>query len=618
MNRAENTAATARTHELEDRLLELYPARWANLLVLLEQREKRPIESGWNAAAMGRWEANGDPGPRLAEVVAHLEQGGNLGLAAPPGFVVLDADNARSAAWLSEAMPDAPRQRTAKGAHFVARLPAGVTLSQTVKLALGDGVSCDLRTAGRGQIACEPSIHPTGFLYTWEIELPLDPEMVPMLPAGLVERITGRHEQPSSGDGTGWGEGHRNDRLFARGCELRRAGLGETEIRGALLSLNRERCRPPLPDTEVARTAASAAGEPNAEGEETTAEAPRYRLVRLSAVEPCVDSQYLIKGLLDRDSKSVMYGPSGCSKTFVALELSIAIAAAIPWRGLRTRRGRVGYIAAEGAQGIANRLVAIKKTMALGNLDVVEFYLISSVVKLVEDDSDVPSFIASVRAQVPAGGLDLVVIDTLSRSIAGRNENSSEDMTAAVEAADRLRDELGCAVLIVHHSGKNEAAGARGHSSLRASLETELEVKPMGDIFSVTCTKQREHEQGQAFFHRLEPVEIGVDADGEPVTTCIIRPLDSPENVGIPRLNRNEQRTHRAILKILDGSAGTTLDGPDAVLRADLIQCVEQSEGVSRKLRRGVVQKGLEGLKRKGIVETNGDRVYLLREGNPS
>ena len=42
-----------------------------------------------------------------------------------------------------------------------------------------------------------------------------------------------------------------------------------------------------------------------------------------------------------------------------------------------------------------------------------------------------------------------------------------------------IRTAAGCCVLIVHHSGKNIEAGARGNSALKGAMDTEVEL--LGD-----------------------------------------------------------------------------------------------------------------------------------------
>ncbi|WP_185803976.1 AAA family ATPase [Pontivivens nitratireducens] len=85
------------------------------------------------------------------------------------------------------------------------------------------------------------------------------------------------------------------------------------------------------------------------------------RLVSLSAIEAVLTSNYMVKGWLDRNCLSMLYGPSNAGKTFVALDIAMHIAAGQPWRGLRVNGGPVLYIAAEGGAGIRNRLAAIKR-----------------------------------------------------------------------------------------------------------------------------------------------------------------------------------------------------------------------------------------------------------------
>lgn len=337
-----------------------------------------------------------------------------------------------------------------------------------------------------------------------------------------------------------------------------------------------------------------------------------FRLIPFADIDAQLEDDYLVKGILGRGAFAGLIGAPGGSKTFVSLELSLAVGSGTPWRGLRTRRGRVVYIAAEGASGLRNRVTAARRRLALGDPRSVEFYLIPDVVRLVDGSDDVERLVETIRVAIPAGVVDLFVLDTLSRAIAGRDENSAADMTEAIARADRLRSEFGAAVLLVHHSGKDETRGARGHSSLRAALDTELEVRKLGDSFALTLTKAREHESGRVFHHRLEPVEIGVDPDGDPITSCIVRPIGEGESPQSVDLNVNEQRTHEAIRALLNGSAGTSFEAPEAVLTKDLHQWVEQNCKVPRDLRRGVVRKGLDGLKKKGLVATEGKRVFLL------
>jgi hypothetical protein len=93
-----------------------------------------------------------------------------------------------------------------------------------------------------------------------------------------------------------------------------------------------------------------------------------------------------------------------------------------------------------------------------------------------------------------------------------------------VAACARLREAAGGThVLVVHHCGKDTARGARGHSSLRAATDVELEVTKNGEDGTgcVTVTKSRDEPGASRFGFKLEAVDLGTNAKGRTVTTCV-------------------------------------------------------------------------------------------------
>jgi AAA domain len=104
-----------------------------------------------------------------------------------------------------------------------------------------------------------------------------------------------------------------------------------------------------------------------------------------------------------------------------------------------------------------------------------------------------------------------IVIDTLARSMAGGDENSSKDMGLAIGAMDALRRATGATVLTLHHV--NRAQGEiRGHSSLRGALDTELKTSiKIGVMVTVECSKQKDAEEFKPF--TMLSYEVGL-ADG--------------------------------------------------------------------------------------------------------
>src|SRR5262249_38058260 len=131
-----------------------------------EHPGKTPIASEWNKLATERWSSAGNRLEHLTRGARQLTDGAKIGRVLPPGVAALDADTHEAAAWLSTALPDAPVQMTARGAHFLVRVPEVVSARVGVELA--PGVKVDVRVAGKSQIVCEPSTHSTGAAYVWK------------------------------------------------------------------------------------------------------------------------------------------------------------------------------------------------------------------------------------------------------------------------------------------------------------------------------------------------------------------------------------------------------------------------------------------------------------------
>jgi hypothetical protein len=120
-----------------------------------------------------------------------------------------------------------------------------------------------------------------------------------------------------------------------------------------------------------------------------------------------------------------------------------------------------------------------------------------------------------------------IVLDTLNRSLNG-SESSDEDMAAYIRAADKIRETFDCAVIIVHHCGI-DATRPRGHTSQTGAADVQLSVKREGDVFVMTVELAKDGPQGDTIISRLQEVEVGIDEDGDPITSCVVMPVNQEE-----------------------------------------------------------------------------------------
>jgi KaiC/GvpD/RAD55 family RecA-like ATPase len=255
---------------------------------------------------------------------------------------------------------------------------------------------------------------------------------------------------------------------------------------------------------------------PNGHG---TAPSPLAQFRQLT--EPKTARRYLVKGIIDRNALVVLYGAPGCGKTFLVLDLALTIAAGRErWFDHRVKGGRCVYIAAEAGEGIRNRVAAWAQARWNGNDDL-DFEAL-----MIPPDLMKPEHVKRLIEII--GKADLIVIDTLSRAAPSADENTGKDMNQIIDAVKRLQREIGCTVICIHHTGKDESRGPRGWSGVTGAVDTEIHIVRDGDISTVTAVKQRDMADGGTFNFKLHQVTLGIDEDGDDVTSCIVDLSDPP------------------------------------------------------------------------------------------
>lgn len=313
--------------------------------------------------------------------------------------------------------------------------------------------------------------------------------------------------------------GERNATLTSLAGTMRRRGAGEAAIFAALTVENDERCDPPLPEREVRRIAQSVARyapEPTVGGftnghraedvppAEADGEPERKRFAFTTPAEILTRPapERLVDDFLLVNSTSMTFGDSESLKSFIMLDVSLSIAGGWYWQGRKVKQGPVVYIYAEGGADLHLRLQAWSK--AHGRPLPETLYFVEEAVHFLEP-GDVDVLLERI-AELPIKPV-LIVIDTLARMTTGGDENSTKDMGLFVEALEHLRRATRANVNVIHHT--NRQGELRGSSSLRAGLDTVVEVKRDDDLVTITCDKQK----GMAPFRpiRLEMDIIDLD-----------------------------------------------------------------------------------------------------------
>ena len=266
---------------------------------------------------------------------------------------------------------------------------------------------------------------------------------------------------------------------------------------------------------------------------------------------PVLNSLWLVKGVLPRHGTGAIFGRAGSGKTFFGTDIGLHIAAGIPWRGHKVVQLEVAYCSMEAGHMGGNRIHAWM--LHHGRPWPPGFRMSPVILNLRSTRADAEALAEDIKRRHKKAGL--VVIDTLSRAMCGGNENGSDDMGALVSHCEWLAAELDCFVLLVHHCGKDEAKGLRGHTSLLGAINTEIEVKRQrGEVGTATITKQRDGADAAEFVFAIEKVLLGHDDDGDEVSSCVAIPADPadvPKEAGNKKLSDGLQVALDALTRAL-------------------------------------------------------------------
>lgn len=339
-------------------------------------------------------------------------------------------------------------------------------------------------------------------------------------------------------------------------------------------------------------------------------------------IAPVVDGNDFVQGVLVERSAAMIYGRSNSGKTFLATDLALHVAAGIKWNGRRVEQGGVVYCPLEGGNGFRNRVAAWRREHGLEGVEI-PFAAVEAPINLLHPAADAEKLVETVKATAKtlAVPVKLIVIDTLSRALAGGNENAPDDMGALVKSIDRIRHDTDAAVLLIHHSGKDDAKGARGHTLLVAAIDTEIEVTDQNGERTATVTKQRDLRKGDVFNFTLRTVDIGVNRHGEAVTTCVVEHGEvGTARSRKPKLTASEQKARRILADVIategtplpatDGFPSGLLGVPEARWR-DECDSRRVCTADTRKVRTQAFRRAFTGLLNSGEVAARDDLVWL-------
>lgn len=216
---------------------------------------------------------------------------------------------------------------------------------------------------------------------------------------------------------------------------------------------------------------------------------PPLELLTDAQVEALPTPSFLVGDAIVEQGLSMLFGPPASWKTFLALDVAQSLQTGVTSvLGPVPRARPCVYVLAEASGGFGRRLAAWREAHKVSKATGL---LILRRALLINDPREQALLVSALNdlESPPA----LVVLDTVARTNSG-DENLAADVRRYVDGCDKLRAEVGCAVLLLHHPGW-KTDRERGSTSWRASVDTLMRIDVEGDgRGTLTCEKQRDAE----------------------------------------------------------------------------------------------------------------------------
>lgn len=255
------------------------------------------------------------------------------------------------------------------------------------------------------------------------------------------------------------------------------------------------------------------------------------------------EPEWIIPDVIPESSIVLMTARKGSFKTFLALDIALAIATGRETFGVRPRvSGPTFYGGHEGLHLIKKKHRTAWR-LAKGQHKRTAFYAAPGPILARGDQQE---FIDQIKHRCGMRVPRLIVLDTYSACMVGMDENSPGDANTFILFCRTLIEEFpGCSVLVPAHFGKDESRGTRGSNALEAGVDTVLDVRRHGE--STTVEVKVRHHRGAE--ERQEPWTF----EGKKVAGSLVFQPTTPieHEKATTRENKFERKKIGAALKSL-------------------------------------------------------------------
>lgn len=315
--------------------------------------------------------------------------------------------------------------------------------------------------------------------------------------------------------------------------------------------------------------------------------------------------EFLVPGWLVLDGTSLLIAAPGGGKSFFSVMLGMAFATGGTFAGHQLPKKKVLYIAAERSSDIRDRYEAYRNHF--GVTDERRFMVWDMREPIDATSADAATYAAKL---VRKSGAEIVIIDTYAQVTAEGKENDTNETSRLVrgflkpvlEATGRGH------VMLVHHLGKKEEAGARGSTALVGAVDSQVTLfheKSSGARWA-EVTKLNAGEMPDRENFRIESVRVdsSVTPDGR---------LVEARSVGVMVATSAPAEAGEEIIR----ECVETYEGVGGASRVDIQAALGHVTEDEKKSKKNATQARINRLIAQGKLEPHGSGRNVRYQRGP-
>lgn len=374
------------------------------------------------------------------------------------------------------------------GLHYYYRV------NRPMKPSVNDDLHIDIRANG-SYAMLPPSVHPNGRRVEWEH----DPADYPIADAdenvyAFLNAIRKREDAEHFELKPIIQIGSRNDTLYRLGCSLRAHNLDDTVIRAALVGAN-QTCVQPLDSDELEKITRSVLELPSGYSFQALVEG-EVHIHNVDYFNPPPLKPALIEGVLRKGGVMMLGGASKAGKTFMLMQLAVAIASGTEWLGMQTMRGRVLYIDLEVDEAESdNRLISVIKHSGLDDEQLENAVAGIDVVNLRGIITGMEWLLRELPKMTYGRQYEVIILDPSYKVIDG-DENLAKDVHAFTNNVDKLAKQMGASVIYCHHHSKGAKGDVRSIDRVSGSGVFARHADAVVDCIELEVSEDDREEYG--------------------------------------------------------------------------------------------------------------------------